>query len=103
MLSITNPKVRDEQVCRWVEYALLTSYSVTEPSYTAPYNHLSSTLQSGQVHKVTQFQMSCWIPEGLCTSPRAIIDIIEQVLVIQRRTGNRPVVVHGRCTNWTGL
>jgi len=96
MLSVTNPKVRDEQVCRWVEYALLTSYSVSECSYTAPYNHLSYALQSGQVHKMTQFQMSCWTPEDLCTSPRAIVDIIEQVLVIQRRTGNRPVVVHGR-------
>ena len=53
-------------------------------------------LQSGEDHKVTQFQMSCWTPEGLCTSPPAIMAVIEQVLVVQRRTGNRPIVVHGR-------
>ena len=55
-----------------------------------------SLLQSGQDHKVTQFQMSCWTPEGLCTSPPAIMAVIENVLVIQRRTGNKPIVVHGR-------
>ena len=53
-------------------------------------------LQSGQEHKVTQFQMSYWTAEGLCTSPPAIMAVIEQVLVIQRRTGNKPIVVHGR-------
>ena len=40
-------------------------------------------LQSGEDHKVTQFQMSCWTPEGLCTSPPAIMAVIEQVLVVQ--------------------
>ena len=53
-------------------------------------------LQSGQEHKVTLFQMSCWTADGLCTSPPAIMAVIEQVLVIQRRTGNKPIVVHGR-------
>ena len=55
-----------------------------------------SLLQLGQEHKVTQFQMSCWTPEGLCTSPPAIMAVIEHMLVIQRRTGNKPIVVHGR-------
>ena len=57
-------------------------------------------LQSGQEHKVTQFQMSCWTADGLCTSPPAIIAVIEQVLMIQRRTGNKPIVVHGRWASW---
>ena len=57
-------------------------------------------LQSGQEHKVTQFQMSCWTPDGLCTSPPAIMAVIEHVLVIQRRTGNKPIVVHGRWASW---
>ena len=60
--------------------------------------HTFSThyLQSGEDHKVTQFQMSGWTAEGLCTSPSAVMAVIEQVLVIQRRTGNKPIVVHGR-------
>ena len=57
-------------------------------------------LQLVQEHKVTQFQMSCWTAEGLCTSPPAIMAVIEQVLVIQRRTGNKPIVVHGRWASW---
>ena len=61
---------------------------------------VSLHVQSGQEHKVTQFQMSCWTPEGLCTSPSAIMAVIEHMLVIQRRTGNKPIVVHGRWVSW---
>ena len=61
---------------------------------------LHCLLQSGQEHKVTQFQMSCWTPEGLCTTLPAIMAVIEHVLVIQRRTGNKPIVDHGRWGSW---
>jgi protein tyrosine phosphatase len=48
-----------------------------------------------QQHKVTQFQLSGWSEEGLCTEPRAILELIEHVAATQRRTGNNPIVVHG--------
>ena len=53
-------------------------------------------LQSGQVHKVTQLQLSNWTPEGLCTNPKTIVAATNLLFVVQRRCGNRPVVVHGR-------
>ena len=52
--------------------------------------------QSGQVHKVTQFQLKQWSAEGLCSNPQALIDIIDQMGGVQRRTGNKAIVVHGR-------
>ena len=52
--------------------------------------------QSGQVQKVTQFQVEQWSTEGLCSNPKALIDVIDQMGVVQRKTGNKPIVVHGR-------
>ena len=53
-------------------------------------------LQSGQVQNVTQFQVEQWSAEGLCSNPKVLIDVIDQMGVVQRRTGNNPIVVHGR-------
>ena len=52
--------------------------------------------QSGQVQKVTQFQLEHWSTEDLCSNPQALIDVIDLMGVVQRRTGNKPFVVHGR-------
>ena len=70
--------------------------SLKKASPTAQDTFSTHFLQSGQEHKVTQLQMPSWTPDGLCTSPPAIMAVIEHVLVIQRRTGNKPIVVHGR-------
>ena len=75
-----------------LDITLIYSWSTRVLAIASP--HL--LLQSGEDHKVTQFQMSCWTSEGLCTSPPAIMAVIEHVLVVQRRTGNRPIMVHGR-------
>lgn len=54
-----------------------------------------SCLQPYQQQKVTQFQLSGWTEEGLCTDGRAILELIELVAATQRRTGNNPIVIHG--------
>ena len=51
--------------------------------------------QSGQVQKVTQFQVEHWNGEGMCSNSRALIDVIDQMGVVQRRNGNKPIVAHG--------
>ena len=53
-------------------------------------------MQSGQIQKVTQFQVDEWSAEGLCSNPQALVHVIDQMGVAQRRTGNKPIVVHGR-------
>ena len=52
-------------------------------------------IQPHQQHKVTQFELSGWTDDGLCSDPRAILELIERVAGIQRRTGNNPIIVHG--------
>lgn len=48
---------------------------------------------------VTHFMMDNWKTDGTCEEPRAIMKMIDQLFIAQRRTGNKPVVVHGMCVN----
>ena len=41
--------------------------------------------------------MKQWNGEGLCSDPKALIYVIDQMNEIQRKTGNKPIVIHGRC------
>ena len=59
--------------------------------------HFPFCFQSEEVHKVTQFQLANWNTDGTCSNPQTLIDVIDQMNSIQRRTGNKPIVVHGRC------
>ena len=52
--------------------------------------------KSGQVQKLTQFQVDQWSADGLCSNPQALVHVIDQMGVAQRRTGNKPIVVNGR-------
>ena len=45
---------------------------------------------------MTQFQLQQWRAEGLCSNPQALIDVIDKMGVVQRRTGNKAIAVHGR-------
>ena len=56
----------------------------------------TQTQKSGQVHKLTQYQVKEWTAEGVGSNKRAVVDIIDQLSVVQRRTGNKPIVVHGK-------
>ena len=52
--------------------------------------------QSTQIQQVTQFHITNWSPDGVCTNLATITDVIEEVDKVQRRTGNQPIVVHCR-------
>ena len=54
-------------------------------------------LQSGKTqHQVTQFHIRNWNPQGKCSNPQTIISVIEEVSKVQRRTDNKPIVIHCR-------
>ena len=53
-------------------------------------------VQCGRVHKFTQFEIKQWTSDNLCSTPKVITDVINQMNSVQRRTGNKPIVVHGR-------
>ena len=52
-------------------------------------------LQSRVEHKVTQYQVGHWTAKGLNSQPSAIIETIDEMSVVQRKTGNMPIVIHG--------
>ena len=52
--------------------------------------------QSTQIQQVTQFHITNWSPDGVCTNLATITDVIEEVDKVQRRTGNQPIVVYCR-------
>ena len=45
---------------------------------------------------VKQFVIQDWPPTGQVTQPQTIIQVIEEVIRVQQRTGGGPVVVHCR-------
>ena len=45
---------------------------------------------------MTQFHITCWAPDGRCSNLKAVVDVIEEVAKVQRRTGSKPVFVHCR-------
>ena len=53
-------------------------------------------VQCERVHKFTQFEIKQWTSDNLCSSPKVVTDVINLMNSVQRRTGNKPIVVHGR-------
>ena len=53
-------------------------------------------LQSGQAHRVSQFQVFSWNPNGTTTNPRAIIGAITSSILLQKRNNSGPIVAHCR-------
>ena len=45
---------------------------------------------------MTQFHITCWTPDGYCSNLRAVVDVIEEVAKVQRRTANKPLFLHCR-------
>ena len=66
--------------------------------YTTSWNHISppsrSFLQTQKAHKVTQFHITCWRPDGHCSNLKSVTDVIEEMTKVQIRSGNKPIVVH---------
>ena len=66
------------------------------PSLLPPYPSPIPLLQSNKAHQVMQFHMKCWSPNGHCSNLTSVIDVIDEVGKVQRRTGNHPILVHCR-------
>ena len=45
---------------------------------------------------VVQFQFTNWPSNGICDSQQTILDVIEYIGRVQRKSGKRPVMVHCR-------
>ncbi len=47
------------------------------------------------MRKVTHFMMTNWADDGTCQEPKNLMKMIDQLFIAQRRTGNKPLVIHG--------
>ena len=45
---------------------------------------------------MTQFHITCWDPSGQCSNLKSVVDTVDEVEKIQRRTGNKPILIHCR-------
>ncbi len=45
---------------------------------------------------VTQFQVLNWTPDGQCSNHVTVARLLNEVLSVQLRTGNKPIIVHCR-------
>lgn len=101
MLSGINEK--SEEVCTryWPSSGVeqFGLYAVTQLQETMHEGFLErifgvSNGAESNFHKVTQFQILNWSPDGLSVNPRAIVNAMNCIINEQRRTGNGPIVVH---------
>ena len=53
-------------------------------------------LQTQKAHQVAQFQILNWNRDGICDNLKTVTDVTEDVAKVQRRTGNKSIVVHCR-------
>ena len=58
---------------------------------------LLSVQQTAEAHQVVQLHMLNWSPDGSCSKLSTLTSVINNVVNIQMRTGNNPIVVHCRC------
>ncbi|XP_064386156.1 uncharacterized protein LOC135334774 isoform X2 [Halichondria panicea] len=47
-----------------------------------------------KAHQLTQFHITNWKSSGKCENLKTVTDVNEEVIKVQRRTGNKPVLVH---------
>ena len=52
--------------------------------------------QSNEVQQVSQFQITNWAPDGRSSSIKTVTDVIEEVIKVQIRTSNKPILLHCR-------
>ena len=53
-----------------------------------------ASMQTQKAHQLTQFHITNWNSSGKCENFKAVTDVNEEVIKVQRRTGNNPVLVH---------
>ncbi len=53
-------------------------------------------LQTKQTQQIIQIQILDWKSTGACANLKIVTDVNEEVIKVQRRTGNKAIVVHCR-------
>eukprot|EP00731_Ephydatia_muelleri_P019051 Em0011g1091a len=90
----------DQGIESYGEFTIESGEQEARDGYTIRTLYLAAAKGSTQIQQVTQFHITNWSPDGVCTNLATITDVIEEVDKVQRRTGNQPIVVH--CSDTVG-
>ena len=101
----------------WDRRIRLASSSVTSPSPTARCGYIHTSciayvtvfsqhhccthihtlcVQSRETLNVSQFHITNWAPDGSCSNIKTVTDVIDEIIKVQIRTGNKPITIHCR-------
>ena len=61
--------------------------------------HMTCSLQTASAHQVFQLHMTNWNQDGSIPELAPLVSVINETSAIQRRTGNKSVLVHCRSDN----
>ncbi|KAL5486451.1 hypothetical protein EMCRGX_G018928 [Ephydatia muelleri] len=89
----------DQVIESYGEFTIESGEQEARDGYTIRTLYLAAA-KSTQIQQVTQFHITNWSPDGVCTNLATITDVIEEVDKVQRRTGNQPIVIH--CSDTVG-
>ena len=64
---------------------------------------MSFSLQNNSCHCAIQFHIENWSDDGVILHPHTILDVIENVVKVKRKSGEGPVVVHCRYPYTQGI
>ena len=63
----------------------------------AVYTHINTLcVQSRETLNVSQFHITNWAPDGSCSNVKTVTDVIDEIIKVQIRTGNKPITIHCR-------
>ena len=65
-------------------------------SYITVFSQHLCCVQSRETLNVSQFHITNWAPDGSCSNIKTVTDVIDEIIKVQIRTGNKPITVHCR-------
>ena len=87
--TITNSKV-------WLHTSCIAYVTVFSQHHCCTHIHTFICVQSRETLNVSQFHITNWAPDGNCSNIKTVTDVIDEIIKVQIRTGNKPITVHCR-------
>ena len=79
---------------------LIRNLAISHMKVCTPQLHVYNTFsQSDEVHHVSQFHITNWAPDGSSSNIKTVTDVIDEVIKVQIRTSNKPILIHCRFFN----
>ena len=96
--TVNRQQMRDYTIHRMTLTDRRVSYKCSSGLFHAnniAYAH-TIVLKSGAKREVMQYQLTAWTEDDLWSSPPSLLEAIHHIKAAQRKSPNKPIVVHGR-------